>query len=84
MRAKPLTINGVKANVKQNETKELMVRSTYFQNLKCNVNNTCNFYLILFGIPSSLTSLVRNGEWGYELNKQDPLSMTKVISVNGP
>ena len=31
--------NGLKANVKQNETEELVVRSTYFQNLKCNVKN---------------------------------------------
>ena len=65
MRATPLTINGVKANVKQNETKELMIRSTYFQNLKCNVKNTCNFHLILVSIPSGLTSLVRNREWEY-------------------
>ena len=43
MRATPSTINGVKANVKQNETKELVVRSTYFQNRKCNVKNTSNF-----------------------------------------
>ena len=35
MRAAPPTINGVKAILKQNETKELVVRSTYFQNLKC-------------------------------------------------
>ena len=65
MWAAPLTIDGVKANVKQNETKELVVRNTYFQNLKCNVKNTCNFYLILVGIPPGLTSLVRNREWGY-------------------
>ena len=34
-----LAINGLKANVIQNEIKELFVpiRSTYFQNLKCNV-----------------------------------------------
>ena len=39
MRATLLTFNGVKASVKQNETKKLVVRSTYFQNLKCNVKN---------------------------------------------
>ena len=47
MRATPPTINEEKANVKQNETKELVVRSTYSQNLKCNVKNTCNFHLVL-------------------------------------
>ena len=35
--------NGVKANVKQNEANELVVRSTYFQSLKCNVKNSSNF-----------------------------------------
>ena len=64
MRATLLTFNGVKANVKQNETKKLVVRSTYFQNLKCNVKNTCIFHLILVGIPSGLISLVTNREWG--------------------
>ena len=42
MRATPPTINGIKAKVKQNETKELVVRSTYFQSLKCNVKNLSN------------------------------------------
>ena len=65
MRATLLTINGSKANVKQNETKELVVRSTHFQNLNCNVISTCIFHLILIGVPSGLTSLVRNREWGY-------------------
>ena len=60
MRATLLTINGLKANVKQNETKELVVRSTYFQTLKCNVKNTCIFHLISVGIPSGLTSSVSN------------------------
>ena len=84
MTATPLTINGVKANVKQNETKELVVRSTYFQNIKCNVKNTCIFHLTFVGIPSRLDSLVRNREWGYQLNEQNPRSVTKVISVNAP
>ena len=65
MRATLLTINGVKANVKQNETQELVVRSAYFKNLKCNVKERCIFHLILLGIPSGLTSLVRNREWEY-------------------
>ena len=56
MRAIPLTINGVKATVKQNETKELVVRSIYIQNLKCNVKNTCHFHLNLVCIPPGLTS----------------------------
>ena len=76
MRAAPPTINGVLPS----ETKELLLRSTYFQNLKCNVKT----HVILVGIPSGLTSLVRNGEWGYYLNEQSPPSMTKVISINGP
>ena len=65
MRETLLTINGLKANVKQNETKELVVRSTYLQKLKCNVKNTCIFHLISVGIPSGLTSSVRNRGWGY-------------------
>ena len=36
------TDNGIKAKVKQNETKELVVRSTYFQSLKFNVKNVSN------------------------------------------
>ena len=54
MKATPLTINGAKANVKQNETKELVVRTKYFQNLKLNI---CIFHLILAGIPSGLPSV---------------------------
>ena len=34
VRATPSKVNGVKANVKQNETKELVVRSTYFLKLE--------------------------------------------------
>ena len=79
MRAAPPTINGVKAILKPSETKELLLRSTYFQYLKCNVKT----HVILVGIPSGLT-LVRNGEWGYYLNEQSPPCMTKVISINGP
>ena len=60
MRAK-LAINGLKANVIQNEIKELFVpiRSTYFQNLKCNIKKHI-FYIILVDIPSGLISSVRN------------------------
>ena len=59
-----LAINGLKDNVKQNETKELVVliRSMYFQNLKCNVKKHV-FHLTLVDIPSSLTSSVRNRGW---------------------
>ena len=63
-----LAINGLKANVKQNETKELVVPivvHSYFQNLKCNVKNKCTFHLILVGIPPGLTSPVKNRGWGY-------------------
>ena len=59
------------ANVKQNGTKEMMVRSTYFQNLKCNVKKTCIFHLIVVGIPSGLTSSVRNSGWG--INSMDKI-----------
>ena len=40
-----LAINGLKANVIQNEIKELFVpiRSTYFQNLKFNVKKNIYF-----------------------------------------
>ena len=68
-----LEINGLKANVKQNETKELVVpiRSAYFQNLKCNVKNASTFHLILVGIPPGLKSFVRNRGW--EINSMDKI-----------
>ena len=50
----------VKADVKKQEIKELAALSCFFfykkylQNLKYNVKQTCIFYLILLGIPSSL------------------------------
>ena len=59
-----LAINRLKADVKQNEAKELVVPivvvHSYFQNLKCNVKNTCTFLLILVGIPPGLTSPIKN------------------------
>ena len=48
IRAVLLAINGLKANVKQNEIKELVVRSAYFQNLKCNVKSPCIFHVLTF------------------------------------
>ena len=49
----------VKVDVKQQETKDLVVVSfnfykKYLQNLKCTVKQACIFHLILLGIPSSL------------------------------
>ena len=62
-----LATNRLKANVKQNETKELAVPIVVhtFQNLKYNVKNACTFHLILIGIPPGLTSSVKNRRWGY-------------------
>ena len=65
MKATQQAINGFKANVKQNETKEQVVRSTYFQNLKCYVKNACMFHLILVVVPSGLKLSVRNSGWVY-------------------
>ena len=55
----------VKANVKQNEIKELLVYLTnfykrYLQNLKCSVKSACIFHLILVGIASSLIFSIKN------------------------
>ena len=51
IRAVLLAINGLKANVKQNEIKELVVvRSAYFQNLKCNVKSAFIFHVLTFQI----------------------------------
>ena len=65
MKATQQAINGIKANVKQNETKEQVVKNTYFQNLKCYIKNTCMFHLILVGVLSGLKLSVRNSGWVY-------------------
>ena len=54
----------VKADVKQQEIKELVDPSfnfykKYFQNLECNVKQACIFHLILLRIPSSLILSVK-------------------------
>ena len=52
----------------------------FFQNLKSNVKRACIFLLILVDILSILILSVKNREWGEGfLNKQNPLSVTKVI-----
>ena len=57
----------VKAGVKQQDIKELVVASftiykKYLQNLTCNVKQTFIFHLILLGIPSSfLLSVKKRG-----------------------
>ena len=61
----------VKADVKQQELKELVVVSfnfykKYLENLKCNVKQACIFHLILLGIPSSLILSVKS--WGWEVS----------------
>ena len=56
-----LAINRLKGNVKQNETKELVVPivvHSYFQNLKCNVKNTMHFSLN-FGWYSTRPGVIR-------------------------
>ena len=75
----------VKANIKQQETKDLVAYltnfyKTYLQNLKYNVKRGCIFHLILVGIPSILILPVKDrGVGGGVLNGQNPSSVTKVI-----
>ena len=56
--------------------------SRYLQNLKYNVKRVYIFHFVLVGIPPALLLSVRNREGEGVLgllNRQDPLSMTKVI-----
>ena len=51
----------------------------YLQNFKYNVKRVYIFHLILVGIPSILILSVKNTGWVFLLNRQNPLSVTKVI-----
>ena len=52
---------------------------TYLQNLKYNIKRGCIFHSILVGVPFVLILSVQNREGGRLLNRQNPLSVTKVI-----
>ena len=83
----------VKANIKQQEIKDLvdisykflttnyLTHKKYFQNLKCNVKSVCIFHLFLLGIPCILILSTSNrGEGCLGLiYGQNLLILTKVI-----
>ena len=72
----------VKANIKQQEIKDLVAYLTkkYLQNLKYNIKRGCIFRTILVGIPFLLVLSIKNRGWGFFLlNKQNLLGATKVI-----
>ena len=55
----------VKANIKQQEIKDLVTYLTilcnkYLQNFKYNANRGCIFHLILVGIPPTLILSIKN------------------------
>ena len=73
----------VKANIKQQEIKDLVAYLTkkyLVINLKYNFKKGCIFHLILVGIPFVLILSIKNGRVeGFLLNGQNLLSITKVI-----
>ena len=69
----------VKANVEQQQTKEIFIRSTFKTWNIYNVKQACIFHLILFGIPSILILPIWNRGWEVLLNRQNLLSVTNVI-----
>ena len=54
----------VKANIKQQEIKDLVVYLTkkYLQNLKYNIKRGCIFHSVLVGIPFVLILSIKNRE----------------------
>ena len=68
----------LKANVKQQEIEDLTVY--YLQSLKYNVKRVYIFHLTLGGINNQLDIVhLEQGSGGFALNKQNLLSMMKVI-----